>query len=67
MSLLELSRWQFALTVLFHMTFPAITVGLSIFLCIVYGLHDFIEHLTIHTLREFRHSAPGTASLDAVR
>jgi cytochrome bd ubiquinol oxidase subunit I len=39
MSLVELSRWQFALTVLFHMTFPAITVGLSIFLCIVYGLH----------------------------
>jgi len=39
MSLLELSRWQFALTVLFHMTFPAITVGLAVFLCLVYGLH----------------------------
>jgi cytochrome d ubiquinol oxidase subunit I len=38
-SLLELSRWQFAITVMFHMTFPAITVGLSIFLCILYGLH----------------------------
>jgi cytochrome d ubiquinol oxidase subunit I len=39
MSQLDLSRWQFALTVLFHMTFPAITVGLSIFLSVVYGLH----------------------------
>jgi cytochrome bd ubiquinol oxidase subunit I len=39
LSLLDLSRWQFAITVMFHMTFPAITVGLSIFLCILYGLH----------------------------
>jgi cytochrome d ubiquinol oxidase subunit I len=38
-SLLDLSRWQFAITVLFHMTFPAITVGLSIFLCVLYGVH----------------------------
>ncbi|WP_433475030.1 cytochrome ubiquinol oxidase subunit I [Spirillospora sp. CA-142024] len=39
MSLLDLSRWQFAITVMFHMTFPAITVGLSIFLAVVYGMH----------------------------
>ncbi|MFC4242658.1 cytochrome ubiquinol oxidase subunit I [Gryllotalpicola reticulitermitis] len=39
MSLLALSRWQFALTVCFHMTFPAITVGLSVFLCIVYAVY----------------------------
>jgi cytochrome bd ubiquinol oxidase subunit I len=39
LSLLDLSRWQFALTVMFHMTFPAITVGLSIFLSVLYGLH----------------------------
>lgn len=39
MSLLDLSRWQFAITVMFHMTFPAITVGLSIFLAVVYGLY----------------------------
>ena len=39
MSLLDLSRWQFAFTVLFHMTFPAITVGMSIFLCVVYGMY----------------------------
>lgn len=36
MSLLDLSRWQFAITALFHMTFPAITVGLSILLCVMY-------------------------------
>ncbi len=28
---------------------------------------DFIEHLTIHTLWDFRKCAPGTASLDAAR
>ncbi len=39
MSLLDLSRWQFAITVMFHMTFPAITVGLSVFLCVLYGMH----------------------------
>jgi cytochrome d ubiquinol oxidase subunit I len=39
MSLLDLSRWQFALTVIFHMTFPAITVGLSIFLSVVYAMY----------------------------
>src|ERR1700710_888376 len=39
LSLLDLSRRQFAITVLFHMTFPSITVGLSIFLCLLYGLY----------------------------
>jgi cytochrome bd ubiquinol oxidase subunit I len=39
LSLLDLSRWQFAITVMFHMTFPAITVGLSILLCVLYGMH----------------------------
>lgn len=39
MSLLDLSRWQFAITVMFHMTFPAITVGLAIFLSVVYGVY----------------------------
>ncbi|MDH6436258.1 cytochrome d ubiquinol oxidase subunit I [Streptomyces sp. SAI-144] len=39
MSLLDLSRWQFAITVMFHMTFPAITVGLSVLLCVLYGMH----------------------------
>jgi cytochrome d ubiquinol oxidase subunit I len=39
MSLEDLSRWQFALTIIFHMIFPAITVGLSIFLSIVYAMY----------------------------
>ncbi len=39
MSLLDLSRWQFVITVMFHMTFPAITVGLSILLSVVYGMY----------------------------
>uniref|UniRef100_UPI00397F02E3 cytochrome ubiquinol oxidase subunit I n=1 Tax=Streptomyces sp. 021-3 TaxID=2789259 RepID=UPI00397F02E3 len=39
MSLLDLSRWQFVITVMFHMTFPAITVGLSILLSILYGMY----------------------------
>jgi hypothetical protein len=30
-------------------------------------LDDFIDHLTIHTLRDFRHSAPEAASLDVAR
>jgi cytochrome d ubiquinol oxidase subunit I len=38
-SLTDLSRWQFAFTVMFHMTFPAITVGLSIFLSIIYAAY----------------------------
>jgi cytochrome bd ubiquinol oxidase subunit I len=38
-SVLDISRWQFAVTAAFHMTFPAITVGLSIFLCINYALY----------------------------
>jgi cytochrome d ubiquinol oxidase subunit I len=39
LSTLILSRWQFAFTVMFHMTFPALTVGLSILLCVLYGMH----------------------------
>jgi hypothetical protein len=30
-------------------------------------LDDFIEHLTIYTLRDFRHSPPRAAVLDAMR
>ncbi|MEV0283681.1 MULTISPECIES: cytochrome ubiquinol oxidase subunit I [unclassified Kribbella] len=39
MSLLDLSRWQFVITVMFHMSFPAITVGLSILLSVLYGMY----------------------------
>lgn len=34
-----LSRFQFAFTVMFHMTFPAVTVGLAIFSAITYGFY----------------------------
>jgi cytochrome bd ubiquinol oxidase subunit I len=37
-TLIELSRWQFAVTIAFHMTFPAITVGLAMFLAGVYAV-----------------------------
>jgi cytochrome bd ubiquinol oxidase subunit I len=37
--LIELSRWQFAVTIAFHMTFPAITVGLAVFLSVVYTVY----------------------------
>ena len=36
---IDLSRWQFATTAAFHMTFPALSVGLAIFLCILYGAY----------------------------
>ena len=36
---IDLSRWQFATTAAFHMTFPALSVGLAIFLCICYGAY----------------------------
>src|SRR5205085_305894 len=37
--LVDLSRLQFALTVGFHMIFPAITVGLSLLLVFLYGTY----------------------------
>jgi cytochrome d ubiquinol oxidase subunit I len=36
---IDLSRWQFATTAAFHMTFPALSVGLAIFVAICYGLY----------------------------
>jgi cytochrome bd ubiquinol oxidase subunit I len=36
---IDLSRWQFATTAAFHMTFPALSVGLAIFLAICYGAY----------------------------
>ena len=45
-TVLDFSRWQFGFTAAFHMTFPAITVGLSMFLCINYAMylrtHDLV-------------------------
>lgn len=39
MQLVDLSRLQFALTVAFHMTFPSLTVGLSLLLVLLYGTY----------------------------
>jgi len=39
LSLLTLSRWQFAITIMFHMIFPSITVGTAILLCVLYGMY----------------------------
>jgi cytochrome bd ubiquinol oxidase subunit I len=36
---IDLSRWQFATTAAFHMTFPALSVGLAIFVAICYGAY----------------------------
>jgi hypothetical protein len=38
-TLIDLSRWQWALTAAFHITFPAITVATSIFMVLCYGMH----------------------------
>ena len=37
--LVTVSRMQFAATVMFHMTFPSITVGLSLFLVGMYAAY----------------------------
>jgi cytochrome d ubiquinol oxidase subunit I len=38
-TLLDLSRWQWALTAAFHITFPAVTVGTSIFLVVCWSMY----------------------------
>lgn len=38
-TLFDLSRWQWALTAAMHITFPAVTVGTSVFLVICYGMY----------------------------
>ncbi|HEY1774956.1 MAG TPA: cytochrome ubiquinol oxidase subunit I [Solirubrobacteraceae bacterium] len=38
-TLLDLSRWQWALTAAFHITFPAVTVGTSVFLIVCYAMY----------------------------
>jgi cytochrome bd ubiquinol oxidase subunit I len=37
--MLDLSRWQWALTAAFHITFPAVTVGTSVFLVVCYAMY----------------------------
>jgi cytochrome bd-type quinol oxidase subunit 1 len=38
-TMLDFSRWQYAFAASFHMTFPAITVGLAVFLSAVYAAY----------------------------
>jgi hypothetical protein len=38
-TLLDLSRWQWALTAAMHITFPALTVGTSVFLVVCYAMY----------------------------
>jgi cytochrome bd ubiquinol oxidase subunit I len=38
-TLLDLSRWQWALTAAMHITFPAVTVGTSAFLVVCYAMY----------------------------
>jgi cytochrome d ubiquinol oxidase subunit I len=38
-TLLDLSRWQWALTAAFHITFPAVTVGTSVLLIACYAMY----------------------------
>jgi cytochrome d ubiquinol oxidase subunit I len=38
-TLLDLSRWQWALTAATHITFPAMTVGTSVFLVVCYWMY----------------------------
>jgi cytochrome d ubiquinol oxidase subunit I len=49
--LLHVSRLQFATTAALHMTFPAVTVGLGLFLALMYGMYmrtDNEIYLTIY-------------------
>ncbi|MET7519460.1 cytochrome ubiquinol oxidase subunit I [Streptomyces sp. NPDC005480] len=38
-AVVEISRWQFAITAIFHMSFPALTVGLSVFIAVMYTVY----------------------------
>jgi cytochrome bd ubiquinol oxidase subunit I len=38
-TLLDLSRWQWAITAAMHITFPAVTVGTSVLLIVCYGMY----------------------------
>jgi len=48
-----ISRLQFAFTVLFHMTFPAFTIGLSIYLSVMYGMYWRTHKLVYYQVFKF--------------
>jgi cytochrome d ubiquinol oxidase subunit I len=51
-TLLDLSRWQWAITAAFHITFPAVTVGTSVLLVVCYAMYMRTENT--EWLRMFR-------------
>ncbi|MCW2542293.1 MAG: cytochrome bd ubiquinol oxidase subunit [Frankiales bacterium] len=62
--LIDLSRWQFATTAAFHMTFPALSVGLAIFLVICYASYCK-QRLHLPQLI-WKHAGPWSEVLPAV-
>ncbi|MGI8649022.1 MAG: cytochrome ubiquinol oxidase subunit I [Rubrobacter sp.] len=53
LTMLDLSRLQFAFTAAFHMVFPAVTVGLSLFLVVVYGLYMRTDNPAYRSIYRF--------------
>lgn len=53
LTMLDLSRLQFAFTAAFHMVFPAVTVGLSLFLVVVYGLYMKTDNPAYRSIYRF--------------
>ena len=54
-TLLDLSRWQWALTAAFHITFPAVTVGTSVFMVVCHAMYmgtDVMTHIPERDLVE---------------
>src|SRR5271167_2401581 len=44
-TMLDLSRWQWALTAAMHITFPAVTVGTSVLLVVCYAMYMRTDEL----------------------
>lgn len=53
LTMLDLSRIQFAVTASFHMVFPAVTVGLSLFLVLVYALYMKTDNPVYRSIYRF--------------
>jgi hypothetical protein len=61
--LLTFARWQFAISVYFHILFPSIAVGTSILLCVLYGMYWNMQRPVYLQMFRFwrRVSAAGSA------
>ena len=64
-ALVELSRWQWALTASFHMTFPAVTVGTSVFLIVCYGAYMRTKQAVYLQMFRFWRRSSGSGSHSA--